>query len=156
LSRLPDSPVQQPTTFELRDQPQDGKAIGRVIPEALLSPDMAELDGVTIWRGAHRASRPDGAAGANDIFDNDVLTEGARHVLAYDAGSEIERAASGERHDQCDRTRGKGLRLSDPLDGWDSGSTRYEMQKISAGKFHGGLSLFGRFIRSPRRQARAA
>ncbi len=102
-----------------------------------MRPYMAQLDGVTIRMGAHRAGRPDGAAGANDIFDNDLLTESTRHVLAYDSGSEIERTASGERHDHCDRTRGKGLRLSDTRDGWQRGSAGCQMQKSSGAMARG-------------------
>ena len=70
---------------------------------------VAHLDGVAVRRGAHGAGRADGAAGADDVLDHDLLAERAGHVLAGDAGGDVGRAAGRERHDQGDRPRRIGL-----------------------------------------------
>src|SRR5262249_33988654 len=49
----------------------------------------------------------------------------------------IEHAARRERHDDAHRPRRIGLRPRDPRDGRQRGSACGEMEKISAGKFHG-------------------
>src|SRR5262245_8722910 len=52
----------------------------------------------------------------------------------------IEHAARRKWHDQTHRPRRIGLRPRDPRYGRQRGSTRGQMQKLSAGKFHAGPS----------------
>src|SRR5262249_9665829 len=59
-----------------------------------------------------------------------------RHVFADSAGSKIGRPAGSKRNYHGDRARRIGLRPRDPRDGREGGSTRSQLQKISAGKFH--------------------
>ena len=72
---------------------------------------LADVEGVTIGRGAGDAPDTNAAAGAADIFDHDGLAERCTHSLGDDAGGGIGRSAWRERHHQRDGTRGIGLRL---------------------------------------------
>ena len=75
-----------------------------------MGPHMAHLDRVTVGSGARRTGRGGGAAGPDDVLDDDRLPERAGHVVGGDAGDDVGRPAGGERHDQGDRaTRIVGL-----------------------------------------------
>jgi hypothetical protein len=71
---------------------------------------LAHFDGVAIRISAHCPGRADGAAGSNDVLDDDLLAQGSRHVLANYAGRNIGRTAGGEGHNHGDRSGRKILR----------------------------------------------
>src|SRR5215471_15312803 len=79
--------------------------------------------------------RADIAAGARPVLDHELLAEPLRQPLTDQAGDNVDRSASGKADDDADRPRGIGLRPRDPRHGRERGSTRCQMQKISAGKF---------------------
>jgi hypothetical protein len=70
-----------------------------------MRPQLAHLDRITVRRGAHGPGGPDRAARADDVLDDDPLTERTRHVLADEARGDIGRAARRKRHDHGDRPR---------------------------------------------------
>ena len=72
---------------------------------------LADVEGVTIRRGAGDAPDTNAAAGAADIFDHDRLPKRCTHPLGHDPGGGIGRSARRERHHQRDGTRGVSLRL---------------------------------------------
>src|SRR5262245_19602439 len=78
-----------------------------------------------------------------------------RKILADDARDDVVGAPRRKRDDPVYRPRRIGLRPRDPWHRQQRGSTRCQMQKISAGKFHFEPSLY-LLIRSPRRRGRAA
>ena len=65
---------------------------------------MAHHDGVAVRLRLRGAGDARGAAGAGDVLDHDLLAERAGHVVAYDAGDHVCRAAGREGHDHGDRT----------------------------------------------------
>jgi hypothetical protein len=60
--------------------------------------------------GLHSTRGAGGAARADDILDDELLAERARHVLAEDAGNDVGRSACRKRHDDRDRPRRIDLR----------------------------------------------
>src|SRR6516162_3085661 len=78
----------------------------------------------------------EGAAGTGSVLDDDRLAEilfrGGRERPQRDVGG----AACSPRDDEGHRSRWIILGPHNPRNGRKRGSTRYQMQKISAGKFH--------------------
>ena len=108
---------------------------------------LAHQDGVAVGIGAHRAGRADGAAGAGDVLDDDLLAQRVRHVIADDAGGDVGRASGRERHDQRDRARGIVLRARNERQYRQRGNARRQMQELSA-RFHDGSPLiYRRYLR---------
>ena len=104
-----------------------------------MRPRLALQDGVAVGVGAHHPGRADGSAGPNNVLDDKLLSERAREVLTDDADNEITRPAGGERNDDRDWPRRISLRPCDSRHGRQSGSTRYQMHKLTALKRHGVL-----------------
>jgi hypothetical protein len=73
------------------------------------------------------------------LYDN-LLAQGARQVFTNQAGHEIQSTSRGEVHNDAHWPRRVRLRPGKARDGRKRGSTRCQMQNISAGKFHGGSS----------------
>ena len=65
---------------------------------------------IAIIGGARRARSGGGAAGADNVLDDDGLTERLRHMAGDDARDDIGRTACRERHDHGDAARRIGLR----------------------------------------------
>ena len=57
---------------------------------------LADVEGVTIRRGAGDAPDTNAAAGAADIFDHDGLPKRCTHPLGHDPGGGIGRSAGGK------------------------------------------------------------
>src|SRR5262249_30641977 len=91
---------------------------------------------VAVGRGTHDRLGTDVAAATRPVIDNKLLAEPLRQPLADQTGRDVRAAAGRERHDHSHRPRRIGLRLRDPQDGRQRGSTCGQMQKSSAGKFH--------------------
>jgi hypothetical protein len=72
---------------------------------------VAEGQRVAIGIGACGSRRACGAAGAGDIFNDELLSERARELVRDDAAGDVGRSAGGERYDYCDRTRRIALYL---------------------------------------------
>src|SRR5215468_3819340 len=121
-----------------------------------MGPCVTHLDGVPVGFGAHCPYCASGATGPSYVLDDELLSERARHVLADDSGSKVGVPARGERINDRDGTRRIGLRPCDTRHGRQRGSARGQMQERAAGKFQRRQSLFGGFIRSPRRRSRAS
>jgi hypothetical protein len=66
---------------------------------------LADVDGVTVGRGAREPADADRAAGAADILDDHRLAERRAHLVGQDARGDVGRSAWRERHDQRDRSR---------------------------------------------------
>jgi len=77
------------------------------------------------------------AACARSIFDDKLATKLLRQLLAHQARANVVRAARGIADDDVYRPRRIGLRPRDAREGEQRGSSRCQMQKFSAGKFHG-------------------
>ena len=98
---------------------RDRREIGRRVVERPLverlvlgvGADRAELDRVAVRRRLGDAQAAGHAAGAADIFDDDLLAEHFAHALPDHAAEHVGRAAGGERDDHGDRTGGIGLGL---------------------------------------------
>ena len=99
------------------------------------------LNGVAVGRGPHRPRRAGGSAGADDVLDNELLTERARHVVTDDAGTHIGWTARREWNDDGDRSRGIGLRTSPTRQRRQCRNARGELQESlhesTTGKVHG-------------------
>jgi IS5 family transposase len=63
----------------------------------------AEQDRISVRRGAYDAVRTDGAAGAADILNDDILAEWLAHAFDKYAGNGVREAARRIRHDHGDR-----------------------------------------------------
>ena len=89
----------------------------RVVGEAGIERDgccvrshIAQFKRVAIGVGTHRPHGAGGAAGPDDILDDELLPERARHVLAENPGNDVGRPAGAKRHDDGDGPRRIGLR----------------------------------------------
>src|SRR5262249_61184092 len=78
-------------------------------------------------------------AGAWSFLDDDGLPEPFREPLSHQPRDDVGRSAGSESHDPPNRPRRIGLRPRDVRREWQCGSARSQMQKLSAGKFHGVL-----------------
>ena len=72
---------------------------------------LADLHGVAVRRRARDADHAGGAAGAGRILDDHRLAEMRPHAFGHDARDRVGRSAGGERNQDRDGTRGKGLRV---------------------------------------------
>ncbi|MNZ99116.1 hypothetical protein D3C78_1184270 [compost metagenome] len=70
----------------------------------------AHQDRVSVGFGAGHAVRTKIAAGAGDIFNDDLLAEFITHLLRDNTRDHIGRAARRERNDQSNRSLGEALR----------------------------------------------
>src|SRR5262245_61515984 len=75
-------------------------------------------------------------AAARPVVDNKLLAKPFRQPLPHQACSYVGAAARSKADDHAHRPRRIGLRPRDARHGWQRGSARGQMQKISAGKFH--------------------
>src|SRR5262249_53767449 len=103
-----------------------------------------------MWGGATQLnrvairSRAGDAAGADapirpaDVFDDDGLSKRTSHAFGKYPANCIGNATPRERHDHRDGARRIGLRPYHGREGWQRGSTRGQLQKLTARKFHGG------------------
>src|SRR5262249_27548824 len=103
---------------------------------------LADDQRIAIGFGTHDPAGTDGAAGPGDVLDQNGLTERCLHAFGERARDNVGRAARWERCDNGDRSRRIGLRPCDARHGRQRGRARWEMQKISAGKFHSALPAF--------------
>ncbi len=115
----------------------------RIVGEAGIERDgrrvrshVAQLNGVSIGVCAHRTRRAGGAARPDDVLDDELLPERARHVLAQDAGNDVGRPAGRERHDDRDRPRRIGLRRCRPRVVYCEGNGR-DRQNSRTFRHHG-------------------
>src|SRR5262249_51011183 len=91
---------------------------------------------VAIRRSAHDRFGGEIAACARPVLDDKGLTEALRQPLAYQACVQVRHAARRKSNNQAHRPRWISMCPSDARDGWQRGSARCQMQKISTGKFH--------------------
>ena len=94
---------------------------------------------VAVRRRAHDRLGGDVAAGARPVLDDEWLAEPLRQPLTDQAREDVVRAAGGKADDDAHRPRRIGLRPSEARHGRERGSTRCQMQKLAARKFHGVL-----------------
>ena len=85
-------------------------------PEFQATHDQA-VGGIRLWRGrvgvggsARGPAYPDGPVGANDVLDNDGLTERGPHPLRQDPSDCVVRPTGSKWHNDGDRPQGLGLR----------------------------------------------
>src|SRR6516164_3555774 len=98
---------------------------------------LTHLDGISIGVGAHCPDRASGATGAGDVLDDYLLAEGARHVLAHDAGSYVRPSTRGKRYNHRNRPGWIRLRGCDLRHHRQHGSARGQPWKLpSVGNFH--------------------
>src|SRR5439155_732095 len=81
------------------------------------------------------------AGSAAPVLDDEWLTEPLRERLTHQAYEDVRSAARGISNDAAHRPCRIGLRPPDPRDRRQRGSARGQMQKSTAGKFHGTLPL---------------
>ena len=67
-----------------------------------MSAHVAGLQSVTVWSGLRRAGRRGGAAGANDVLDDDRLTERLLHMAGDDTRDDVRRSACRKWHNHRD------------------------------------------------------
>src|SRR5215470_4171535 len=97
---------------------------------------LADDQRIAIGFGTHDPAGTDGAAGPGDVLDQNGLTERCLHAFGERARDKVGRATCWERCDNGDRSRRIGLRPCDARGGRQRGTARYQIQKITAGKFH--------------------
>ena len=92
------------------DHDHRGKIRGRIVRQIgieahgeCVGAERRDSDGVTVRRRARDGVRPDGAARAGTVVDDDLLAEPHPELLRDDAGGDIGRTAGRERHDHADR-----------------------------------------------------
>jgi hypothetical protein len=116
-----------------------------VVEEIVIELEQRRVDGtrrcnqqqrVTIWGCPHDRLGPDRGGRAWPVLDHKLLAEALRKPLSHQARGHVSRASGREWHDHPHRPRRIGLRPRETRHGWQRGSTRGQMQKISAGKFH--------------------
>ena len=104
---------------------------------------------VAVGIGFGALAHADIAAGAADVLNEELPPEIFRKLLCDQAGEHIGRTAGPIGYDHPHRPRRIGLRPRDARHGRQRGSTRCQMQKSSAGTFHGVLSLKCYALRGP-------
>ena len=92
---------------------------------------------VAVGRRAHDRFGADIAGAARPVVDDDGLAEPLREPLADQAREDVTGAAGREADHDAHRPRRIGLRPCNERHGRKRGSTRCQMQKVSAGKSHG-------------------
>jgi hypothetical protein len=92
---------------------------------------------VAVWGLAHDCLGADIAARAHAVLNDEWLTEALRQPLTDQACVQVDHPARRKRRDQAHRPRRIGLRACDARSSRERGSARCQMQKTSAGKFHG-------------------
>src|SRR5262245_56962108 len=97
----------------------------------------SKTDGIAVGRRAQHRRHADVSAGTDLVLDEDLLAQAFRQILSDDARHGVVWAAGSKRHDPMNRSRGIALRPCDARDGRQRGSDTYQMQKLTAGKFHG-------------------
>src|SRR4029450_358784 len=73
---------------------------------------------------------------ARSVLDDELLTEPLGQPLSDDPGRDVDRLARGKSDDHAHRPCRVGKRSSGGRQDWKRGSTRGQMQKLSAAKFH--------------------
>jgi hypothetical protein len=79
----------------------------------------------------------DVGAGAGPILDDEGLPQTLRQPLTDQSRMDVAHTPRRSANDQVHRPCRIGLRPRDARQGWQCGSACGQMQKISAGKFHG-------------------
>src|SRR5262249_20888238 len=92
---------------------------------------------ITVRGRAHDRLGADVAARARSVVDDKWLAQPFRQPLAHQARVNVVRAAGSKSDDDAHRPRRIGLRPCDARNSRQRDSARCQMQKISAGKFHG-------------------
>jgi hypothetical protein len=81
------------------------------------------------------------AGSTRPVLDNEGLAEPLRQPLPRQARDDVSRAARRKANNDAHRTRWIGFRPRDARHCRERGSARCQMQKSTAGKFHGACSL---------------
>ena len=103
---------------------------------------------VAVRRRSHDRLGADIAAGARPVLDDEWLPEPLRQPLTDQARDDVGRAAGRKADDDAHRPRRIGLRPRDARHGRQRGSARCQMQKLSAGKFHGDPPISGQLYKN--------
>src|SRR5713226_7988814 len=85
----------------------------------------------------HDRLNTDIAASARTILNEELLAEALRQQLTYQARRDVVHATGGKGDNDACRPCRKGLRPRDARDCRQRGSARGQIQKSTAGKFHG-------------------
>src|SRR2546427_13230428 len=94
----------------------------------------AETQGVPVGCRAGGPAGTDAAVRATYILDDDGLTERSPHALGHDAPGHVCQPARSKRNDHRDWPRRIVLCPGEPRDGGERGSSRGQMQKLTARK----------------------
>src|SRR5262245_65076127 len=97
---------------------------------------LAHQDCVSVRFGAHRARRASRATRPRYIFDDELLPECARHVLADNTRTNVGGPAGSKRNDNRNGPRWIGLRAWHTRNARQRGSACSQIQKSAAGKFY--------------------
>src|SRR6516162_4575786 len=100
-----------------------------------------EEERVAIRGSPHDRLRGDISPGARPVLDDKLLPKSLREPLTDQASDDVNAAAGWNADDNAHRPRWIGLRESNARHDGERGSSRCEMEKISAGKFHLNLPL---------------
>src|SRR5262249_25568365 len=73
-----------------------------------MGPEIAEHDGVAVWRCAYHAAGRDAAGSARDVLDHDWLAERLAHALGENTGEHGRPASRRDRHHHGDWPPGIG------------------------------------------------
>src|SRR5262245_59244809 len=94
---------------------------------------------IAVRRRAHDRFGGEIGSGTWAVLDNKLLAEPLREPLTYQAGEDVSRACGRKSDHDAHRPRRIGLRPCEARYYGERSSTRGEMQKLSAGTFHGAL-----------------
>src|SRR5712671_1910437 len=95
---------------------------------------------MAVWGRTHYRLGANAIAGARPVLNDEWLAKPFRQPLTDQAREDVGCAARGTSDDDAHRSRRIGLRPSDARDDRECGSTRCQMQKLTARKFHGVMS----------------
>src|SRR5262245_52028033 len=91
---------------------------------------------VAVGRGAYDGLNTDITTASRTVLNEELLAEALRQPLTDQARSDVVRTTGGKGDDDSHRPRRIGLRSCNARHGRQRHSARYQMQKISTGKFH--------------------
>ena len=101
-------------------------------------------------------SAVDIAAGATSVLHNELLAEIFRQFPRHQAAKYIDRSAGRERDDDTDRSRRKGLSLSDPWQCQTRRGTCHRLQKLPTGNSHVIITSAVKSTKAARRSYRSS
>src|SRR4051794_38904338 len=108
----------------------------RIEPRIYRKTRTIQQDRVAIWRGLRDGLRPDAAAGAPLVFNDDLLAPDFGQPVRQRAGNRVAAPAGWKRHHKAHVSAWIGLRPCNVRDRRQRGSAHGQLQKLPAQNLH--------------------